>query len=150
MSVPTWRRSLSKTEYLYQTFQLSIRIGQIVANLPKKYSDSYGNYLIRTSLEALKYGQTANDIPINADEDNFKERRALLRKMHGCINNISTVAYLYLETARKQDNLSRDKYEKMYDWENEIGEKCYDINKMIRGVAKYDRESFKKHKKSGD
>ena len=36
MAVQTWKRSLSKTEYLYQTFQLSIRIGQIVMKLTRK------------------------------------------------------------------------------------------------------------------
>lgn len=148
MAVQTWKRSLSKTEYLYQTFQLSIRIGQIVANLPKKYNESYGNHLIRTSLKALQYGQTANNIFIT-DENNYKTRRELLQMMRGCIDNVGTVAYLYIETARKQDNLSSEKYEKMYKWEQEIGTFCRDINSMIAGVMKNDRETFKKIRKSG-
>lgn len=35
MSVPTWRRELSKADYMYQTYRLNVRIGEMVINGPK-------------------------------------------------------------------------------------------------------------------
>ena len=64
MSVPTWERHLASTEYIFQTYQLNCQVGRIVANLPKKYSGSYGDYLIQAGLQAVQYGLTANNIKI--------------------------------------------------------------------------------------
>ena len=143
MSVPSWRRKLSKTEYLFQTFQLCKYVGRIVANMPKKYGASYGDILIQTTMEALKLGQTANGIFIN-DTASFQLRRASLLKMHGCIDHVSTCAYIYLETARANDQIKTEKRDKMYEWENVIGTTCEEINRMIKGVMKSDHELLKK------
>lgn len=62
MSVPVWRRELSKADYMYQTYRLAIRIGEIVENGPKKYRGNYGDHLIKTSLSALEQAQVANSI----------------------------------------------------------------------------------------
>lgn len=37
MSVPVWERGLSKTDFVYQPYQLVIRLVEITANKPKKY-----------------------------------------------------------------------------------------------------------------
>lgn len=47
MSVPSWKRSASKSEYIRLLYDLNVRIGQIVANKPKKYRGSYGDMLIK-------------------------------------------------------------------------------------------------------
>lgn len=148
MAVPTWRRSVSKVEFLYQTFKLNIRIGQMVANLPKKYSRSHGDYLIRTAHEALLHGQTANRIRIRDDASYFA-RRQHLQEMGGCVDNIATVAYIYLETARSHEGLPDKKRAKLYDWEEEIGETCLEINALIDGLLKSDQEVYKKIKDNG-
>lgn len=38
MSVPKWKREESKAEFMYQTYKLCIRLNEIMANKPKKYS----------------------------------------------------------------------------------------------------------------
>lgn len=140
MSVPTWLRSVSKAEYLFQTFQLNIRIGQMVANLPKKYSRSHGDYLIRVSHEALLHGQTANKIRV-IDESSYQTRRQHLQEMRGCVDNVATVAYIFLETVRLHEGIPDAKRAKIYKWESEIGDLCFEINKMIVGIMRSDRRT---------
>lgn len=152
MSVPTWRRNLSRTQFLYDLFQLNIRIGQIIANAPtQKYTHSYGNALVKTAQEALLYAQTGNDIYI-VDDKTYETRREQFQLCRGCVANIATVAYIYLETMRRHDDIKPAKAAKMYDWEDEIGDLCDGIIKMLGGVMDNDREVWneKKKEESGD
>ena len=59
MSVPTWERNESKTEYLNMLYELNVNLGKIIMNKPKKYRENYGDHIIKTALESLKYAQTA-------------------------------------------------------------------------------------------
>lgn len=54
MSVPTWKRSKSKVEFLNLLMELNINIGKITANKPKKYKANYGDHLIKEGLRGLK------------------------------------------------------------------------------------------------
>ncbi len=53
MSVPVWKRKLSSAEYVYQTYQLNIRLGEILINKPQKYKANYADEIIQTALSAL-------------------------------------------------------------------------------------------------
>lgn len=151
MSVPKWRRKLSRTQFLYDIFQLNIKVGQIVANAPvQKYAHSYGNALIVTAQQAMLHAQTGNDIFV-VDDASYETRRTQFQLCIGCVNNIATVAYIYLETMRRHDGVKPEKAEKMYDWEDEIGDKCDTIINYIQKVMKNDRDVWtaKKKEKSG-
>lgn len=63
MSVPVWKRKLSSAEYVYQIYQLNIRLGEILVNKPQKYKANYTDNIIQTSLSALKHVQIADSIP---------------------------------------------------------------------------------------
>ena len=43
MSVPTWKRSTSKSQFLYELYQLNITVGEIMDNQSKKHKDNYSN-----------------------------------------------------------------------------------------------------------
>ena len=119
MSVPTWERHLAKTEYIFQTYQLNCDIGKIIANLPKKYAGSYGDYLIKAGLQAVQYGLTANRIKI-VDQPTFNTRRENLQLMRGCIDGMANAAYIYLEIARTDAAVPAKKKEKLYKWEEKL------------------------------
>lgn len=65
MSVPSWERELSKTQYIHEAYKMCIDIGHIVASHPKKYRMNYGDTLIQQSLEMLSYCRLANSIYLN-------------------------------------------------------------------------------------
>ena len=143
MSVPSWKRSVSKTEYIRLLFDLNIRIGEMVANSPKKYRGSYGDMLIKSALEALKYAQTANSIFVSSSmtEADYNLRRRLLQQARGTIENISTVGYIFLEQMRKHDS---EESEKTYRREEYLGTTCGEISKKISAVMKSDRAVYRK------
>ena len=62
MSVATYNRTQSKTEYINKIRELNVGIGRIVMNKPKKYRQNYGDAIIKSAIEALKFAQTANDV----------------------------------------------------------------------------------------
>ncbi len=143
MSVPSWKRSISKTEYIRLLFDLNMRISEMVANSPKKYRGSYGDMLIKSALEALKYAQTANSIFVSPSmtEADYNLRRGLLQKARGTVENISTVGYIFLEQIRKHDGEESDK---LYRREEYLGTTCGEISRKIAAVMKSDRVSYKK------
>ena len=53
MSVQTWKRKLSNAEYIYQVYQLNIRLGEILVNKPQKYKTNYTDEIVKTALGAL-------------------------------------------------------------------------------------------------
>ena len=65
MSVPTYKRSASSAQFIYDLYTFNIRIGEICMNSPKKYRMNYADKIIQDSLDALKYARLANDIYIN-------------------------------------------------------------------------------------
>lgn len=141
MSVPTWMRTTSKTKYLHRLYKLNIRIGEIVANHPKKYRANYGDSLITTALNALTHAQIGNGIFMHAamTEADYQIRRKQLQGAKGYTEAIATIAYIYLELIAKTDGV---KEEKILEQEEEIGLECAEISKMIKGVLDSDRRIY--------
>ena len=137
MAVPTWERNESKTEYLNRIYELNINIAKIVMNKPKKYRQNYGDAIVKSGLEALKYSQIANTVYVSASmpESDKSLRRNMLIKAKGTIMNISTASYIFLELCKNQDGEKQDKISKQ---EQYIGSTCYDIIQMLSGVIKSD------------
>ena len=137
MSVPVYKRSESKTEYLNLLYELNVKIGQIVANGSNKYVHSYGDHLIRTGLKALQYAQIANRIFItkNTSDSDYELRRSCLNKAIGLLDNISTTADIYLELSLNNSKISKKDILKRQE---AIGKLCYKTIEKIKGVMKYD------------
>ena len=58
---------MSSSEFEEKTFELNKRLAQIVYKKPKKYRDSYGDYLIKLALSTLRELQVANSIYVSKD-----------------------------------------------------------------------------------
>lgn len=142
MSVPTWKRNLSKVEFLFQTYQLEIRLTQIIYNTSSKYRKGFGDTLIADCDKALYHGRVANGIFIR-DKKTYEDRRLELEKMKAAIDNIGTHTYIWLEAIRHNDGISEKENAKLYDREDEIGGYVDRIIALIEGVKKTDRKTYK-------
>ena len=143
MSVRVEDRGESKTNYVYQTYQLAIRVGKLVANKPKKYRMNYGDHIIELSLRAWEHTQEANNIYMTKDTSitDYKLRRKYLLMARGEIKHLSSAVSLFLdltlgETASDSKSMNA---EKTMQTKAEIGGKCSEIIKMINGVINHDR-----------
>ena len=154
MSVPTWKRKLSGAEYVYQLYQLNIRIGEILVNKPQKYKQNYTDKIIQTALEALEHVQIADSIFIGkySKEVDFLMRREQLLLAKGQVQHLATACFIYLEIVRKHDYASQGEnektgrlYAKLYDQEMEIGERCERCHELIAAVIKSDNELYNRY-----
>lgn len=145
MSVPAWSRKIAKTQYLYETFKLNIRLGQIVVSKPKKYRENYGDRLITNALDALKYCQAANNIfmDANTSEKDFQRRRTYLLNAMSLIDNISTVADIFLALNYNMDGAKLDQIDRQEEY---IGSTCRKIHLLIKGVLESDKKIFNSKK----
>ena len=150
MSVPLWKRKLSSAEFLYRTYQLNIRLGQILANKPKKYKQNYADEIIKTALSALKHLQIADSIYFTkySSKQDYELRHQYFTLAKGEVAHIATACYVFLEIVRKNDYASEGKaaeYAKLYDQELEIGALCEECYELIGGVIRSDKELYKKY-----
>ena len=157
MSVPTWKRKLSGAEYVYQLYQLNIRLGEILANKPQKYKQNYTDKIIRTALEALEHTQIADSIYLGqyTRERDFLIRREQLLLAKGKVQHLATASFIFLETVRKHDYAAESDqakagrmYARLYDQELEIGDRCERCHELIAGVIKSDNELYNKYIKA--
>lgn len=76
MSVAVEDRGESKVEYLEVARQISKRTAQMTANGPKKYAATYGDHLMRLSLQMFTHADIANSIYVTCESD-FEQRRMI-------------------------------------------------------------------------
>lgn len=143
MSVRVEDRKESRTNFVYETYKLSLQIGKIVVNKPKKYRMNFGDNLIKTAQKAWKHTQIANSIYISKDTPlcDYELRRKYLLKARGEVKHISSALSQFLDlTLGECDSESKPmNVEKTLKTEAEISGKCSEIIKMINGVLKHDR-----------
>ena len=145
MSVKVSERSKSKAEYLNKLLELNKRIGQTVANGPKKYQASYGDRLIATALDALAHATEANSIYVGKgrnSEGDYRLRRDLLLKARGEVIALSTLASVYFRIMRDVDAIAPRSAEKAFSRMESIALLCEDAKSLINGVIKSDRERY--------
>ena len=141
-NVPTWKRSLSKIEYIYKTYQLAILVGRIVHNSAGKYKDTYGEIVIKNCERALYHGRVANEIKI-IDPLTFNDREYELKEMRAEVDNVATYAFIWFEEIRSFDGVNKKIKDKTYKWEDQVGILADEIIKLIDGVCRYDRKIFR-------
>ena len=139
MSVPTWRRSESATEYLWQIYQLNLEIAEIVSNKPKKYKSTHSDLLIKNALEALSNANMANDIFVKTERE-FEIRKELLLKARGHSYNVALLGDIFLELCKKSPECDKRKCTKQLE---RIGSRCATCLKLINGVVKSDKKRYK-------
>lgn len=149
MSVAVWKRKLSGTEYVYQIYTMAIRLSEILVNKPQKYKTNYTDKIIRSSLSALEYAQTADSIYLSkySPEQDYLMRRKCLQLAKGQVQHIATACYVFLEIVRKHDYASegKEKADKILRQELEIGEMCERCHNLLGGVMRTDSELYRKY-----
>lgn len=154
MSVPTWKRKLSEAEFVYQVYQLNIRLGEILENKPQKYKANYTDEIVKTALSALENVQLADSIYFSrySSESDYLIRREQLLLAKGKMQHIATACFIFLEIVRKHDRASEGDHAKasriaakIYDQEIEIGDRCETCHNLIAGVIKSDNGIYNKY-----
>ena len=139
MSVPTYRRKLSSTEYIWQGYKLAVRIGEIIANKPKKYKGTYSDRMVSLSLDALSAVTQANEIFVKTGLD-FEVRRTHLLKARGDLWSLLTISDIFLEQCKKSPDAKVDKLTKN---QMEIGEAVDNAVRLVNGVIESDNKRYK-------
>jgi len=138
MSVPTWKRSESQTEYLWQIYQFTIRISEICANKPKKYKGSYTDKIISLTCDAFVHARTANEIYVKTKAD-AEQRRMHLIEAKGLILSVCTLSDIFLELCKRSPDCKK---EKILKEQETVGKFCYTITNLISGVLKSDAKRY--------
>ena len=139
MSVPTWKRKISKTEFIYQTYQLEKILVKLIYNTSSKYRRGIGDRLIWLCDSALYHGRIANGIHVKSS-NSLDQRLYELEKMKAAIDNIGTLVYIWIEAIREHDGVSKKEDEKLYNKEDDIGFRCEHIITLIDNLKKSDKK----------
>lgn len=142
MSVKVEDRSESKVEYLETARQISKRTAQMVANGPKKYLATYGDHLMRCSLQLFTHVDVANSIYVTRESD-YEQRRKHLLEARGMCYSIESTAKLYTDLVTAADSVGR---EKAYGRLADIARLCHKERGLIRGVLDSDRKRYNARK----
>lgn len=138
MSVPTWKRDESPTEYLYQIYLFTIRISEICANKPKKYKTSYSDKIINLTCAAFTHARVANEIYVKTKTD-YEQRRKHLLEAKGMILSVCTLSDIFLELCKRSPDCRKEKIVKEQET---IGKFCYTITNLVSGVLKADAKRY--------
>jgi len=139
MSVPASKRTQSRCEYIDVARRLNITVAQIIANGPKKYTHIYGDRLVGNAIDLYTHAIAANSIFVSRDETAYRARRAHLLEARALSHSVSSVAKLYFDIILHTDGQDKDKaYRRM----ERIGEYTYQLDNLIGGVLKSDKERY--------
>lgn len=144
MSVNVEDREESKVEYLETARQISKRTAQMVANGPHKYLSTYGDHLMRCSLQLFTHADIANSIYVTRESD-FEQRRKHLLEARGMCFSIESTAKLYTDLVTAAGTVARDKaYGRLVD----IARLCHKERGLIKGVMDADKKRYNAAKAS--
>lgn len=138
MSVPVYKRNESRMIFLNKTKVLGQELVTFVNNLPSKYRLGLGDEMQRMLVHALQNGKLANSIYALGTKGELHERRYHLLQMAACIDTISTVTDIIIDTYCNMDGLSQSKVEKLIKKQNRIGKDCEFITRCIHGLIESD------------
>lgn len=142
MAVRVEDRSESKVEYLEVARQISKRTAQMVANGPKKYLATYGDHLMRCSLDMFRHADIGNSIYVTCEAD-YELRRKHLVEARGLAFAIESAAKLYTDLVTGTDSVGRDKaYGRLAD----IARLCHRERGLIKGVLDSDKQRYNERK----
>lgn len=138
MSVKASERDESKVEYLEVARQISKRTAQMVANGPKKYHMTYGDHLMRLSLQMFTHADMANSIYVTCQQD-YEQRRKHLIEAKGLAFSIESTAKLYTDLVSSAGTISK---EKAYGRLADIGRLCHKERGLLKGVLDSDKKRY--------
>ena len=131
-------RQESKVEYLDTARQISKRTAQMVANGPHKYLSTYGDHLMRCSLQLFTHVDIANSIYVTTEAD-LQQRRKHLLEARGMAYSVESTAKLYTDLVTEAGTAAKDKaYGRLAD----IARLCHKERGLIKGVLDSDRKRY--------
>ena len=142
MTVWVEDRSESKVEYLETARQLSKRTAQMVANGPRKYLTTYGDHLMRLSLQLYTHVDVANSIYVTSEADPQQRRKHLL-EARGMAYSVESTAKLYTDLVAEAGTVPR---EKAYGRLADIARLCHKERGLIKGILESDRKRYNARK----
>ena len=142
VSVNVEDRDESKVEYLEVARQISKRTAQMVANGPHKYLTTYGDHLMRCSLNMFTHADVANSIYVTCQVD-FEARRKHLLEARGMCFSIESTAKLYADLITAAGTVGK---EKAYGRLADIARLCHKERGLIKGVLDSDKKRYNAHK----
>ena len=149
MSVPSYRRKESKTEFINQLYDLCSVCSTIFINLPKKYKTYYSEQLCKTAYDALSHAVIANNIYLSdtAFHADYIIRREYFNIARGEIHAVSSLAYLVLKTYENFEDIKKSE-KKANRYRELIGNLCYAALSSITSIMKYDIKRLNKFNKA--
>ena len=144
-------RSLSKSEYVFEVYNLTKRLPKIMATKPKKYQQSHVSKIYLAADEALDAVLYADTIHMDkyAKEQDYLMRRKALQKARGKIRFVAVKSFAFLDMVRSTDyGADSDQLPeigKLYDQMIEIGDRCLKAYNLIKGVIRSDTETYNKY-----
>lgn len=141
MSVPSWEKDLSKTQYIYELYLFNQKLGHIVIKKPVKYRYTYGDTVMKSGIDALRSAICANNIFMSetTSEEDYNLRRKYLQHALGLVDSIGTIADLFLSLNWQTDGCSQETLEKEREY---IGAQAYKVHNLIKGVLESDKKIF--------
>lgn len=130
MSVPSYQREESKTDYMLKLNQLNKILMEILFSGPAKYRNTLGDKMLELNIESLQLAYQANGVKIssqtvgNITVDQYNLRRQALNKILSNTLCISTLFDQYLDSIILID--------RQYNDENKVK------NKFIKNISKTD------------
>ena len=139
MSVNTWERSLSSIAFLWETHLLNQNISKMIANAPKKYKDSYSDYIIRSGLETFDLLYRGNSIYVGefTPDADFKERKKLFREGMSKLATTLSAANIFLEHMRQSDGVNNDTVNR---YSESLGARGDNIKNLVISLIKSDEK----------
>ena len=144
MAVPLYRQKLSKTKYIWEIRELSIRIGKILANTSKKHRNLYSDKMQSLVIDALNATLHANEIRVKTFKD-FCDRRGFLLQAQGDLWSLEVLSDIFLEQIKSSpidpERKSR-RDEKIEKQQIEIGGRILECTSLIGGVLDSDLDRY--------
>lgn len=140
MSVPTWERETSKTEYIKQLGEYCRTAKTIVYKKPAKYREVFGDRFLNCTITAYLSACDANSTYIgpNADIANFDARIKSLEAAIRYVNYSEYIADLFLGTCEEVD------HNKISKEQAKIGTYCFNIRNLLHATLKDTKDRKRK------
>lgn len=138
MTVPVEDRTESKVEYLEVARQISLKTARMTANGPRKYAPTYGDHLMRLSLQLFTHADIANSIYVTSEAD-LEQRRKHLLEARGICFSVESTAKLYCDIIAAG---SIEAKEKAHSRLAVIARLCHKERGLIKGVMDSDKKRY--------
>ena len=145
MSVPIPHRSVSKTEFLDQLYDLNVIIGGLIAKMPPKYRPNYGDTIVSNGLKAMHIAMAANGIyiSIKTPPELMIQRIELFNLAKGYVVSIPTLYQIYLSIYIRNNKCTSEAITKFHNSAKRLSDICNSCTSMMASIISYDKRRYR-------